>query len=99
MKKPKKTEPETTVRKIVKEDIPVQGLDCVDCAQLLEKAVCKLTGVAGAQADFIKSNLRVEYAPEQVQPREIIQAIEGAGYAVPAEESATTFVVEGMDCV
>ena len=98
MKKPKKTEPETAVRKIVKEDIPVQWLDCADCAQLLEKAVCKIKGVAGAQADFIKSRLRVEYAPEQVQPGEIIRAIEGAGYAVPAEVSTTTFVVEGMDC-
>ena len=79
-------------------EFPVQGLDCADCAQLLEKAVCKVKGVVGAQADFIKSSLRVEYAPEQVQPGEIIQAIEGAGYAVPAEVSATTLVVEGMDC-
>ncbi len=44
----KKAEPETAVRKIVKEDFPVQGLDCADCAQLLEKAVCKLKGVASA---------------------------------------------------
>ncbi len=79
-------------------EFPVQGLDCADCAQLLEKAVCKIKGVAGAQADFIKSSLRVEYAPEQVQPGEIIQAIEGAGYGVLAEASTMTFVVEGMDC-
>ena len=54
---------------------------------MLEKAVSKVKGVAGAQADFLKSSLRVEYAPEQVQPGEIIQAIEGAGYAVAAEVS------------
>ena len=58
----------------------------------------KLKAWRGRKADLIKSNLRVEYAPEQVQPGEIIRAIEGAGYAVPAEVSATTFVVEGMDC-
>jgi Cd2+/Zn2+-exporting ATPase len=99
MEKPKTTEPETAVRKIVKEDIPVQGLDCADCAQLLEKAVCKITGVVGAKADFIKSNLQVEYAPEQVQPGEIIQALQGAGYVIPVGEiNTTTFAVEGMDC-
>ncbi|MCL4503772.1 MAG: cadmium-translocating P-type ATPase [Deltaproteobacteria bacterium] len=97
MEEPKKTESETA--EIVKEDIPVQGLDCADCAQLLEKAVCKLKGVTGAQADFIKSSLRVEYSPEQVLPGEIIQAVQGAGYAVPAGEiNTTTIVVEGMDC-
>ncbi|MHB9071968.1 MAG: heavy metal translocating P-type ATPase [Desulfobaccales bacterium] len=83
---------------MLKEDFPVQGLDCADCAQLLEKAVCKIKGVAGAKADFLKSSLRVEYAPGQVQPGEIIQAVEGAGYAVPAEISSTTFEVERMDC-
>ena len=98
MKKKKKAEPETGGPEIAVQDIPVQGLDCADCAQLLEKAVGKIKGVAGAQADLIKSNLRVEYATEQVLPGEIIQAIEGAGYAVPGEVSATTFVVEGMDC-
>ena len=34
------------------QDILVQGLDCADCAQLLEKAVGKIKGVAGAQAAF-----------------------------------------------
>jgi cation transport ATPase len=71
MKNKQKAEPETTESKIARKDFPVQGLDCADCAQLLEKAVCKVKGVAGAQADFIKSSLRVEYAPEQVEPGEI----------------------------
>ncbi|MBI4644965.1 MAG: cadmium-translocating P-type ATPase, partial [Deltaproteobacteria bacterium] len=98
MRKKKKAEPKAVGPGIVKEDFPVQGLDCADCAQLLEKAVGKVKGVVGAQADLIKSSLRVEYAPEQAQPGEIVQAIQGAGYAVPAELSSTTFVVEGMDC-
>ncbi|MEW6657307.1 MAG: heavy metal translocating P-type ATPase [Thermodesulfobacteriota bacterium] len=98
MKKKKKAEPKAEGMEVLKEDFPVQGLDCADCAQLLEKAVCKVKGVAGAKADFLKSSLRVEYAPDQVHPGEIIQAVEGAGYAVPAEVSSTTFEVEGMDC-
>jgi hypothetical protein len=50
MKEEKKAEPETVGLEIVKEDFPVQGLDCADGAQLLEKAVCKVKGVVGAQA-------------------------------------------------
>jgi len=93
-----KAEPRSEGLEIVQEDFPVQGLDCADCAQLLEKAVSRVRGVTGARADVVKSSVRVEYAPQEAQPGEIVQAIERAGYAVPAELSSTTFVVEGMDC-
>ncbi len=98
MKEQKQADPVTPKLETVKTEIPVQGLDCADCAQLLEKAVSKVSGIAGAKADFLKSSLHVEYDPEQVQPSEINLAIEGAGYAVASEVSATTLVVEGMDC-
>ena len=71
MKEQKISEAETAGLEIIMKDSLIQGLDCADCAQLLEKAVCKVKGVPGAQADFVKSSLRVEYAPEQVQSDEI----------------------------
>ena len=41
-------------QKLTIKDFAVQGLDCADCAKLLEKAVGKIPGILEVRADLIK---------------------------------------------
>ncbi|CVK21033.1 Cadmium-transporting ATPase [Sporomusa sphaeroides DSM 2875] len=68
----------------------ISGLDCADCAAKLEKRVAAVSGVRAVQLNFGTGNMAVEHS---CQIREIIQAVEQAGYeAVEGSEPAAAAV-------
>jgi Cu+-exporting ATPase len=76
--------------------IPVTGMSCAACANRVEKALSKTSGVSGANVNFATEKASVEYDPDTVRPEALISAVEDAGYG--AEVRETSFGVTGMTC-
>ncbi|HET7035757.1 MAG TPA: cation-translocating P-type ATPase [Thermomicrobiaceae bacterium] len=68
--------------------LPIEGMDCADCARTLERAVSGLAGVREASANFLGARLAVEYVPGETSIAAISRRVAEAGYRVsdPAAE-------------
>jgi len=64
--------------------IPVEGLDCPDCASKLETSVRRMRGVAWASLSYATSKMIVEYEPQVVDVARIAKRIRDMGYDVTA---------------
>ena len=82
------------------ETLPVQGLDCADCARTLENGVGRLDGVLWVSANFAASSLAVEYDVERTKRPEIVSRIQALGYDIetPVPSREMIYQVDGMDC-
>jgi Cd2+/Zn2+-exporting ATPase len=82
------------------ETLPVEGLDCADCARTLERGVGRLAGVLWVSANFAASTLAVEYDAERVDRSTILSRVRSLGYDVrqPMPPREMVFQVDGMDC-
>lgn len=79
-------------------NIPVEGLDCGDCARTLEEGTRRLPGILHASVAFLAGMLSVEY-DRQLTTREAIEAsVRQFGYAIPRTGQTWRFRVEGLDC-
>ncbi len=80
--------------------LEIEGIDCADCAQTLEKGVARLDGVLWVAVNFAAARMRVEYEANRVTRADIVARIRQLGYEVGGEEAAKTLVfrIEGMDC-
>lgn len=64
------------------EVMPIEGMDCYDCAQTIERAMGRLAGVSHADVNFAVARMRVEYEPALVGPAELMARVEKLGYRV-----------------
>ena len=60
----------------------VEGMDCADCAQTIERAVRRLDGVTHVAVSFPAQTMRVEYAPSSVEVERIDAVVGRLGYRV-----------------
>ncbi len=65
-------------------DLPVLGMTCAACVRRVEKAVAAVPGVTRADVNLPLSRAQVEFSDE-VDRAELVKAIRGAGYEVPAD--------------
>ena len=83
------------------EVMPIEGMDCYDCAQTIERAIDRLPGVTACSVSFAAARLSVEYdATTAGLPARIRKQVASLGYQVPladdgdpAAETASSFVV------
>ena len=75
-------------------DLPIQGMTCASCAGRVERALRKLPEVASATVNLASEQARIEAPADSLG--QLIEAIEGAGYAVPGH--ALELAIEGMTC-
>jgi Cd2+/Zn2+-exporting ATPase len=80
------------------ETLPVEGLDCPDCASTLESGVGRMDGVLWVSANFAASTLAVEYDTQRIARPAIVARIRSLGYEVPGPATEMAFEVEGLDC-
>ena len=66
-------------------EVPVNGMDCADCAAHVEHALAKLPGVGHVQVYLASEKAVLQLDPEQVSWAEIQAAVAGAGYSVPEQ--------------
>lgn len=78
----------------------ITGMDCADCAQHIESAVSKISGVSKAEINFATSKLKVIAGDAHLDFAKVISTIESLGYSVETDvpRIIATLKVEGLDC-
>ncbi len=66
--------------------LKIQGMECPNCAMILEGIEEKLTGVLFAEASYRKEVLVVEYEESILNLEQIKAAVKRLGYEVTASE-------------
>lgn len=64
----------------MKEKFDIGGMTCSACAAHVSKAVCKLN-VTSVNVNLLTNSMEVEYDKESLSSKEIIDAVEKAGYS------------------
>ena len=67
----------------------VEGMDCADCAQTIERAVSRLGGVTNVAVSFPAETMRVEYEPGVVDLDRIAGLVGRLGYRVEGAAKRT----------
>jgi Cd2+/Zn2+-exporting ATPase len=71
------------------EALPVDGMDCADCALVIEHSLGRLEGVLSARANYAAGQVWVEYDTALVRRKAILQRIEHLGYRVIENKEET----------
>jgi copper chaperone CopZ len=66
--------------------LKIQGMECPNCAMILERIEDKLAGVVMAEASYHKMQMVVEYDENQVTLEAIRAEVVRMGYTVGAEK-------------
>lgn len=61
-------------------ELVISGMTCAACVGAVERALHKTPGVTAATVQLLQQRGRVAYDPLQVGPRELIAAVQRAGY-------------------
>lgn len=61
-------------------EVSIDGMHCVSCAQVIEKAVRKIDGVESASVDYPLGTGAIHLNPGVASKQKILQAIKDAGY-------------------
>jgi Cu+-exporting ATPase len=71
-------------------DLPITGMTCASCANRIERKLNALDGVT-ASVNYATEKASVDFDTTAVAPRELVAAVEAAGYRaqLPAAEPAT----------
>jgi Zn2+/Cd2+-exporting ATPase len=64
----------------------LEGMDCADCAQTIERAVTRMDGVTNVAVSFPASTMRVEYQPAVIDFPRIAGQVGRLGYRVEGAE-------------
>lgn len=67
---------------IKKAEIKISGMSCGHCASRVEKSLKDLIGVENAEVDIETEKATVEYNAEKLDPSELENAVDEAGYSV-----------------
>ncbi|HET8956061.1 MAG TPA: heavy metal translocating P-type ATPase [Solirubrobacterales bacterium] len=69
-------------------ELPIEGMTCSSCAGRVEKSLNELDGVE-ATVNFATERATVEFDAEQVEPEQLLGAVEKVGYAasLPSSEA------------
>ena len=83
-----------------KETVKISGMTCAACAQRVQKAVTRLSGVQNASVNFATEKLSVEFDEQTASLPEIKNAVEKAGYGVIEDRNSNqvTIPIGGMTC-
>jgi Cd2+/Zn2+-exporting ATPase len=63
--------------------IPIEGMDCSDCALVLEHALSRMVGVLKVAVDYPTENMRIEFDSRRVTKNDIEVQVRRLGYSVP----------------
>jgi P-type Cu+ transporter len=96
---PERTKPDELIRVIreagygvdVRETtFGVTGMTCASCVGRVERALRKVPGVVEASVNLASEKATVGYVADEVEPRDLENAVEGAGYGVVREDEGSS---------
>lgn len=67
----------------------IEGMTCASCAQTIEKAVGKLSGVDKASVNLATEKMQVSYNPSAISVSDVTCAVSNSGYAAVLETTDT----------
>ena len=67
----------------------IEGMTCASCAQTIEKAVGKLSGVDKASVNLATEKMQVSYNPLAISVSDVTGAVSNSGYAAVLETTDT----------
>ena len=73
--------------KTSKNKYDITGMTCSACSARVEKSVRALPGVSEVNVNLLTNNMTVEYEPEQIASKDIINAVEKSGYGAMESRS------------
>src|SRR5579863_6122119 len=76
-------------------ELAVEGMTCAACAARVEKSLNRLPGVQ-ATVNLATEKAQVQFDRDQIEPAQLVAAVEKAGYRVFFREVA--LAIEGMTC-
>jgi len=80
----------------MKESISISGMHCAACAQRIEKAINKVSGVSSVNVNLATDKASVEFDEKLTSLAEIEKTIEDTGYKVVREEKTAHGEHHGM---
>lgn len=72
-----------------KKTFPIVGMHCASCAKLIERSLSKVDGVVGCSVNYGNESAVVE-TNGSVSDKDLVKAVENAGYKALMEDSKTT---------
>ena len=69
--------------------LPIEGMDCADCAMTLERGVGHLDGVRWVSVNFAGARMSLEYASTETDMAAISKRVSSLGYRVSNGEATT----------
>jgi len=69
---------------MTKKTFKIEGMHCNSCVMLIDIELEEIDGVKRTKSSYQKGRSEVEFDESKVKERQIIEAIEKAGYKVPA---------------
>ena len=72
--------------------LALEGMDCSDCASVIEHSLTRLDGVLAARVNYAAETMRVEYDTHRIGRGVIERRLQSLGYAVPAGRLRVTLV-------
>ena len=76
----------TVTQRYHHELLELDGMDCGDCALVIEHGLARLDGVLAATVNYATLKLRVEYDAEKINRRSVIARVRDLGYSVRDEK-------------
>lgn len=76
--------------------LPVVGMHCTRCAQTIEKKLNEKPGISETIVNFAVEKVTITYDPDLIEPADIIQTIQDAGFDVA--KNTLELPVTGMHC-
>ena len=70
--------------------LDIEGMTCASCVARLEKALLVVRGVARASVNLASESARVEFVAGAATPRDLLRAVEQAGYVAHVHAEAAT---------
>jgi Cu+-exporting ATPase len=78
--------------------LPISGMNCVSCAQTIEKALQKQDAVMKATVNFAAERAYIEYDQTAIGVFELEEAVRAVGYEVRSKLQKVTLKLGGMSC-
>ncbi len=78
--------------------VKISGMTCTSCAQSIEKALTRATGVGNASVNFATETAYIEYDDQATSKQALITVIQGTGYDVVRGTQRLILRIGGMTC-
>jgi Cu+-exporting ATPase len=77
-------------------ELPVTGMSCASCAAKVQKGLSQKDGIFDPNVNFATSRATLEYRPDRVDLKTIVDQIQSSGYGVT--KAMVELPLEGIQC-